>query len=106
MDTQPGDTFALDLARYTEVLNKPFVLPGPLTVPVGRYDYDRLRLYGSTAGFRKLALTWDMEGGDFYDGRRRDAKVGMTWKPHSRLLLGTSVQRSLIVLIASASEMP
>ena len=102
LDTQPGDTFALDLARYTEVLNKPFVLPGPLTVPVGRYDYDRLRLYGSTAGFRKLALTWDMEGGDFYDGRRRDAKVGMTWKPHSRLLLGTSVQNSRIELPRSA----
>lgn len=102
LDTQPGDTFALDVARYTEILSKPFVLPGALAVPTGRYDYDRVRLYGATAGFRRVALTWDLEGGDFYDGQRRDAKLGLTWKPHSRLLLGTSVQNSRIELPRSA----
>ena len=98
LEDQPGDTIAVDLARYSEVLAKPFVLPGSLSVPLGRYDYDRVRLYGASAGFRSVAMTWDLEGGDFYDGRRRDAKLGLTWKPQSRLLLGAAVQNSQIEL--------
>ena len=98
VDTQPGDLLSLDLARYTEVLVRPFVLPGNLRVPVGRHDFDRVRLYGATAGFRPVSVTWDLEGGDFYDGRRRDAKLGVNWRPNRHWLLGTQWQANRIEL--------
>ena len=98
VDTQPGDLLAVDVGRYTEVLVRPFVLPGNLRLPTGRYDFDRLRLYGSTAGFRTLSFTWDLEGGDFYDGRRRDARAGVNWKPNRHWALGTQFQANRIEL--------
>ena len=98
VDTQPGDLLSVDLARYTEVLVRPFVLPGNLRVPVGRYDFDRVRLYGATAGFRPVSVTWDLEAGDFYDGRRRDARVGVNWRPNRHWSLGTQWQTNRIEL--------
>ena len=92
LDTQPGDLVSLDLARYTEELRRPFVLPGALSVPLGSYAFDRLRLYGSTAGFRPVSFTWDLERGDFYDGERRDVRVGVNWRPNRHWLVGTQFQ--------------
>jgi hypothetical protein len=43
-------------------------------------------------------VTWDLEGGDFYDGRRRDAKVGVNWRPNRHWLLGTQWQTNRIEL--------
>ena len=98
LDTQPGDQVSLDVARYTEVLPRPFLLPGSLAVPVGRYDWNRARLYGSTAGFRRLAATYDFEIGDFYDGRRTDRKLGLQWRPNEHLLLSAQYQTNDIEL--------
>lgn len=98
LDTQPGDQVSLNLARYTEVLPRPFILPGRIAVPAGRYDWDRVRLYGSTAGFRKLAATFDFEAGDFYAGRRADRKVGVQWRPSPHLFVSAQYQTNEIEL--------
>lgn len=98
VDTQPGDIFSFDVARYTEVLKRPFTLPGSVGVPTGRYEFDRMRLYGNTAGFRPVSMTWDLEIGDFYDGTRRDARVGLNWRPNRHWALGTQLQANQIDL--------
>lgn len=98
LDTQPGDQIALDLVRYTEVLPRPFFLPGGLVVQPGRYDWDRVRLYGSTAGFRRLTLTFDLESGDFYDGRRTDRRLGLQWRPNEHLFLAAQHQTNELEL--------
>lgn len=98
LDTQPGDTLSLDLARYTEDLRRPFLLPGAVTVPVGRYEFDRARLYGQTAGFRNVSFTWDLETGDFYDGERRDARIGVNWRPNRHWAVGGQWQTNDIDL--------
>lgn len=92
LDTQPGDQLALELRRSTEVLERPFPLPGGLRVAPGRYDFDRAKVALTSAGFRRLAATLELEGGDFFDGDRRDARVGLTWKPNEHLLLGAQYQ--------------
>ncbi|MFM7798417.1 MAG: DUF5916 domain-containing protein, partial [Planctomycetota bacterium] len=97
-DTQPGDQIGLDAMHYTEVLRRPFLLPGGLALPVGRYDHARARLYGQSAGFRRLSFTWDLETGGFYDGDRDDLRVGAVWRPGSRLQLGAQYQASRIGL--------
>ena len=91
-ENQPGDTLSLDVMRLTEVLRRPFPLPGGLVVRPGTYEFDRLRLYGSSAGFRSLSLTWDLERGDFYDGERLDARLGVSWRPDPHLALGAQYQ--------------
>jgi hypothetical protein len=98
LDTQPGDQISLDVARYTEVLPRPFQLPGGIAVAVGRYDYERMRFYGSTAGFRELAATFDIEYGDFYDGRRRDHRLGLQWRPNRHLFMSAQYQTNAIDL--------
>lgn len=98
LDTQPGDQFSLDVARYTEVLPRPFLLPGGIAVDTGRYDFDRVRFYGSTAGFRKLAATFDLEYGNFYDGRRRDHRLGLQWRPNRHLYMAAQYQTNEIEL--------
>ncbi|MCU0759176.1 MAG: carbohydrate binding family 9 domain-containing protein [Steroidobacteraceae bacterium] len=92
LETQPGDSLSLDVVRTIDVLQRPFPLPGGLVVRPGQYEFDRLRLYGSTAGFRKLALNWDLERGEFYDGRRTDTRLGVAWRPNSHLFMNAQYQ--------------
>ncbi len=101
LDTQPGDTIALDAIRYTEALRRPFVLPGGLAVRPGRYDFDRVRLYTTMAGFRRFAMNLDLETGDFYDGRRLDAKVLATWRPSKHLAFTAQAQANRIDMPAA-----
>jgi len=96
LETQPGDSLSFDVLRLTEVLRRPFPLPGGLGVRPGAYEFDRLRLYGSSAGFRRVSLTWDFERGDFYDGRRADARVGVAWRPNQHLFFSTQYQQSAL----------
>jgi hypothetical protein len=69
-----------------------------VAVPIGRYEFDRARLYGQTAGFRNVSFTWDLETGDFYDGERRDVRVGLNWRPNRHWSLGSLVQTNEIEL--------
>ena len=98
LDTQPGDSLSLDVARYTEVVRSPFLLPGGLRVPAGRHEFDRFRLYGSTAGFRPWSASWDLETGGFQNGRRFDTRVGVNWRPDSHWLVGAQYQTNAIDL--------
>ena len=92
LETRPGDQLSLDVMRLTEVLRRPFALPGALLVRPGTYEFDRVRLYGNSAGFRDVALTWDLEQGDFYDGERLDTKLGVAWRPSPHLYLNAQYQ--------------
>ena len=96
LDTQPGDTFGLDLGRYLEILRRPFALPGGLVVRPGRYDFDRVRLFGQTAGLRKFAFNANIELGDFYDGRRVDRRVGVQWRPNEHLFMNAQAQANRV----------
>jgi hypothetical protein len=87
LDTLPGDTFAVDLIRNTEILAAPFLLPNGLRVGPGRYDFDRLRFYSTLAGYRTLGINLDLETGDFYDGSRDDARVTINLRPNRHLLM-------------------
>jgi hypothetical protein len=98
LDTQPGDQVQVDLIRSTEVLQLPFFLPGGLRVAPGRYDFDRARFNAVTAGFRRVSATLDFETGDFYDGRRRDTRVAVQWRPSSHLFVNAQYQTNDISL--------
>lgn len=98
LDNQPGDVLSIGLERQTEVIRRSFSLPGGVKVPVGRYDFDRIGLYGSTAGFRPLTLKWDLSAGDFYNGTLRDGRVSLNWRPTKHWTLGASLQANHVNL--------
>ncbi len=98
LETQPGDSVSLEFMRFTEVPSQNFSLPGNIVIRAGRYEFDRLRLYGATAGFRELFFTYDMEAGDFYTGSRLDTRVGVNWKPSPHLLLASNYQTNNLKL--------
>jgi hypothetical protein len=98
LDTQPGDTIAVDLKRQTEILRRPFPLPGGLVVRPGRYDFDRVRVYTQTATSRRYALNLDLESGGFYSGDRFDTRVGLQWRPGKHLFVNAQYQTNRIEL--------
>jgi hypothetical protein len=98
IDTQPGDQLFFDLIRSTEILARPFALPGALLVRPGRYDFDRLRLNVASAGFREISVTADLETGDFYDGERLDTRVTLAWRPNPHLFVNALYQTNDVEL--------
>ena len=100
LDTLPGGTISMDVARYTEVLAAPFLLPGGLRVTPGQYDFDRIRFYSTMAGFRAVQVNLDLESGDFYHGRRDDARVTLNLRPNKHLFLGGQYAINKIVMPA------
>jgi hypothetical protein len=92
LDTSPGDQLSGEVARYTEVLSRPFLLPGGLQVRPGRYEFDRVRLYSTMAGFRPVAVNLDFESGDFYDGKRFDTRIGVQLRPNKHMFFNAQYQ--------------
>ncbi len=103
-DTQPGDQLSLDLVRATELLSRPFLLPGSLAVAPGNYDFDRVRLYGQSSASRAFAVNADLETGRFFDGRRLDTRFGLQWRPSPHFYLNAQYQTNDIELPGSGRE--
>ncbi|MCP5360253.1 MAG: DUF5916 domain-containing protein [Steroidobacteraceae bacterium] len=99
LETRFGDTLAFDLLRLTEVLRRPFPLPHGLVVRPGQYQFDRLRLHGRSAELRDLVLTWDFEHGDFFDGKRRDTRLGFAWQANAQLHFGAQWQTNALRMV-------
>ncbi len=95
-DTQPGDTIGLDLRRETEILRRPFPLPGGLVVSPGVSEFDRARLYVQMSGSRRFAWNFELEAGDFYAGQRLDTRVGLQWRPGKHLFMNAQYQANRI----------
>ena len=82
-----GDLLEVTALLNREVLRQPFTFPGGLTTAAGDYNLNRVKASLQTVGFRKLALTLEGEAGNFFDGRRFDTRLGMSWQPNRYLLL-------------------
>ena len=96
--SRPGDFFKGYLRREEEVLVNPFNLLGRLTIPVGRYRFDRYGARLTTAGFRAIDGTIGFERGEFFDGDRRDWNTSISINPNRHLLAELSYQINAIDL--------
>lgn len=85
-----GDSAALNVLRETDVLDRPFVLPGAIVVPPGRYEWDRWRVQAATAASRDVSVQVRYEGGDFYSGDRTEWFGSAEWRPSRHLALAAS----------------
>jgi len=75
-----GDFWFVDVERITEVVTADFDLFGRLNVPVGRYEFDRIRAEVSTGMQRPVNVVLSVQDGGFFDGDRLEKFVELQWR--------------------------
>ena len=86
---ESGDEFRVELERTREVLSADFDIRDDVRIPAGEYDFSRWRLEWVASSTRSLGGKATVEGGDFFDGERRDLVLQADWR--SGALLQTSL---------------
>ena len=79
--TPAGDTAMAEVFMETDTVAAPFAPVPGVTVDTGRYAWRYLYAYLETAPSRPLSAEAQWRGGGYYDGRRDDQSVSLTWQP-------------------------
>ncbi len=80
-----GDEFEFSIKNTKEVLVDDFeIVPGVIIAP-GSYSFTRYEIDLAREPHRKFAPSLEIEGGDFFDGRRLDTSIGAGWRPDEHL---------------------
>ncbi len=88
LQLQSGDNLSVNAIRRHERLDSPFRISQGITLPLGaQYDYNRFRVFASTANRRVLAFNGRFEFGDFYSGTRTQRNVNLTVRARPGLIL-------------------
>ncbi len=82
IQTQATDNFFVYAANFFEAVPAPFLLPGNVTVPGGRYDWTNVGARIQTSQAR--VLQFELEGSccSFYDGTGVEAQVELNFRPN------------------------
>jgi hypothetical protein len=70
IDFQNADRFTTTYTSTHEVLPAPFRIARGVTLPVGSYDFDTVRLAYNRANRQRVAGNLSLESGSFYDGHK------------------------------------
>ena len=80
MQTQQSDRWILDIERNRERVLKGFNLFGRLRVPVGDYEFDRIRAELATGNQRPLSAVVSIQGGEYFGGDRLQKFLELQWR--------------------------
>ena len=64
-----------------------FEISAGVIIPPGDYEFDRYGIEVSGANERKLAPSFEVNAGEFYDGDRIEMSAKLDWRPNRRLYL-------------------
>lgn len=81
VEWESGEDVELSVQRVHDELFEDFEIDEGVVIPVGEYDYTRLSLDFESAQQRDLSVAVGLEGGEFFDGDRTDASIGLVWHP-------------------------
>jgi hypothetical protein len=84
IEFQNADRFSLEYSGSYEFLPAPFRIASGVTLPIGRYDFDNLRLGFNRAQLHRISGNVLAEYGTFYNGRKTTLGVSS-----GRVNLGT-----------------
>jgi hypothetical protein len=79
VDTEAGEHFEFDWIPDYEALFSPFEIVDGVTLPTGRYHFDRYRFEAQSSDARPLRVGNVIEVGDFYNGRLTQTKPFVNW---------------------------
>jgi len=92
------DFIFIDWERNTEVVLNEFDLFGRLNVPVGEYDFDRVRAEISTGMQRPLRVVLSVQDGGFFGGDRLEKFVEFQWNQSAYFAMGLSFTENVVDL--------
>jgi len=87
VESQFGDLFEIRLKQLDEVLVEDFEISPGVIIDPGAYTFDRVQFVLQSALQRRLALTLDIDIGEFYDGDLLKIGGDVSWRPGRHLLL-------------------
>jgi Carbohydrate family 9 binding domain-like/Domain of unknown function (DUF5916) len=89
-----GDFWFIDIERNTEVVTENFDLFGRLNVPVGRYEFDRVRAEVSTGMQRPVNVVLSVQDGGFFGGDRLEKFVEVQWRQSAYFSLAAILEEN------------
>ena len=81
IEWESGEDVELTVHQVHDELFEDFEIDEGVVIPVGEYDYTRVALDFESARQRHLSVALGLEGGEFFDGDRTDASIGLVWQP-------------------------
>jgi hypothetical protein len=92
------DFIFIDWERNTELVQDAFDLFGRLNVPVGEYNFDRVRAEIATGMQRPLRVVLSVQGGGFFGGDRLEKFVEFQWNQSAHFSMGLSFTENVVDL--------
>lgn len=96
--THRDDFMFIDVERNKEVVRTEFALFDRLSVPVGEYNFDRIRAEIATGMQRQLRVVLSVQDGGFFDGDRLEKFVEFQWRQSAHFFLGLSFTENVVDL--------
>lgn len=100
LNTHAGDQIGLGFSRNREGLAVPFMISPGIVLPAGKYSYNELNMEVSTSNTRDVALGFQANAGEFYNGDRRRGRISLEWRPDEHLFMNMSYDVQDITLPA------
>jgi hypothetical protein len=104
IDFESQDQFSFDISRQYEFLDRDFSVGGQVPVQAGHYVTWRWSARAQTARYRKVSVEMNLDGGDFWDGRRLGMSSRLTLQPLPGYRLGLELERNEIDLAQGAFD--
>jgi hypothetical protein len=92
------DFIFIDWERNTELVLNEFDLFGRLNVPVGEYNFDRVRAEIATGMQRPLRVVLSVQDGGFFGGDRLEKFVEFQWNQSAYFSMGLSFTENVVDL--------
>jgi len=81
IEWESGEQLRFEVERVHDELDEDFEISDGVILPVGGYEWTRVRLELESAQERRLSAALSLEAGDFYDGRRSGYGAELLWQP-------------------------
>ena len=85
-----GDSFGANYYLITENLESGFEISDGIIIPAGMYEFNQYCLNMGSAEHRKVSVTVDYCGGEFFDGDQVATGVELTWRPSPHFSMASS----------------
>ena len=92
------DFIFVDWERNKEVVETTFDLFGQLNVPVGEYEFDRVRAEIATGMQRPVRVVLSVQGGGFFGGDRLEKVVELQWRQSAYFFMGLGFTENVVDL--------
>jgi hypothetical protein len=98
VENHRGDRYSIQFQDNQEVLTEPFEISDGNVIAPGDYSFSAYSLEFDAAGERTVAPKISVGQGDFYNGTKSEAEIGVDWRPNSRWFVGASYEYNDIEL--------